>query len=184
MGFNSGLKGLITQKSAVLNMHSSFQCRPRCTVRTFNATHAAGVRAEQVREKKNVMLLKDKRWKFTLWPAMKKEWERRYIDLLFLLTDKSNKMQHCIKMLLFLTLNKVQHVSDDTLPIIKSLKLHKQPLVLHNNVGGCRTYSCWTLSDTVCLTTSNNCTSENLPQYYGKPEAACVPVPVATLSKA
>jgi len=34
-------------------------------------------------------------------------------------------------MLLFFILNKAQHVSGDTPPIIRSLKLHKQPLVLH-----------------------------------------------------
>jgi len=40
-------------------------------------------------------------------------------------------MQQCIKLLLFLILNEAQHVSVDTPPIIRSLKLHKQPLVLH-----------------------------------------------------
>jgi hypothetical protein len=35
------------------------------------------------------------------------------------------------KFLLFLILNEAQHVSGDTPPIIRSLKLHKQPLVLH-----------------------------------------------------
>jgi hypothetical protein len=40
-------------------------------------------------------------------------------------------MQQCIKILLFLILNKAQHISGDTPPIIRSLKLHKQPLVLH-----------------------------------------------------
>ena len=40
-------------------------------------------------------------------------------------------MQQCIKILLFLILNEAQHVSGDTPPIIRSLKLHKQPLVLH-----------------------------------------------------
>ena len=39
-------------------------------------------------------------------------------------------MQQSIKILLFLVLNKAQHVSGDTPPIIRSLKLHKQPLVL------------------------------------------------------
>ena len=39
-------------------------------------------------------------------------------------------MQQCIKILLFLILNKAQHVSGDTPPIIRSLKLHKQPTVL------------------------------------------------------
>jgi len=40
-------------------------------------------------------------------------------------------MQQCINILLFLILNEAQHVSGDTTPIIRSLKLHKQPLVLH-----------------------------------------------------
>ena len=48
-----------------------------------------------------------------------------------ILTENPNKMQQCIKILLFLILNKAQHVSGDTPPIIRSLKLHKQPLVLH-----------------------------------------------------
>jgi hypothetical protein len=46
-------------------------------------------------------------------------------------SEKSNKMQQCIKILLFLILNEAQHVSGDTPPISKSLKLHKQLLVLH-----------------------------------------------------
>jgi hypothetical protein len=40
-------------------------------------------------------------------------------------------MQHSIKILLFLILNEAQHVLADTPPIIRSLELHKQPLVLH-----------------------------------------------------
>jgi len=39
-------------------------------------------------------------------------------------TEKSNKMQQCIKILLFLILNEAQHVLCDTPPIIRSLKLH------------------------------------------------------------
>ena len=58
-------------------------------------------------------------------------------------------MQYCIKILLFLILHEAQHVSGDTPPIIRSLKLHKQPLVLHNTVEGCWTCSCWTLSGSV-----------------------------------
>jgi hypothetical protein len=50
---------------------------------------------------------------------------------LLILTEKNNKMQQCIKILLFLILKEAQHISGDTLPIIRSLKLHKQPLVLH-----------------------------------------------------
>jgi hypothetical protein len=48
-----------------------------------------------------------------------------------LTVKKTNKMQQCIKILLFLILNEVQHASGDTPPIIRSLKLHKQPLALH-----------------------------------------------------
>ena len=65
------------------------------------------------------------------------------------LQRKLNKMQQCNKILLFLILNEAQHVSGETPLIIRSLKLHKQPLVLHNIVEGCRTCSCWTLSGSV-----------------------------------
>ena len=41
-------------------------------------------------------------------------------------------MQQCYEnVLLFLILNEAQHVSGDTPPIFKSLKLYKQRLVLH-----------------------------------------------------
>jgi len=40
-------------------------------------------------------------------------------------------MQKCAKILLFHIYNEVQHVSGDTPPIIRSLKLHWQPLVFH-----------------------------------------------------
>jgi len=40
-------------------------------------------------------------------------------------------MQLCINILLLLTLNEAQHVSGDTPPTIRSLKLQEQPLVLH-----------------------------------------------------
>jgi hypothetical protein len=82
--------------------------------------------------------------------------------------EKPNKMQQCIKILLSLVLNEARHVSGDTQPIIRSLKLPMQLLVLHNIVEGCWTCSCWTLS----TTTSNNCNSDNLPRYYAKPEAS------------
>jgi hypothetical protein len=66
-----------------------------------------------------------------------------------ILTEKHKKMQQCIKVLLFLILNEAQHVSGDTPPIISSLKLHRQPLVLYNTVKSCHTCSCWTLSGSV-----------------------------------
>ena len=57
---------------------------------------------------------------------------RGFVHHSTILTEKPpNKMQECIKILLSLILNEAQHVSVDTPPIIKSLKLHKQPLVLH-----------------------------------------------------
>jgi hypothetical protein len=48
-------------------------------------------------------------------------------------------------------LYEAQHVSGDTPPIIRSLKLHWQPMVFHNTVEGWWTCSWWTLSgsDTV-----------------------------------
>jgi len=60
-------------------------------------------------------------------------------------------MQQCIKVLLFLILHEAQHVSGDTPPIIRGLKLHKQPLVLYTwkvvgraVVGRCQVaYATW-----------------------------------------
>ena len=75
-------------------------------------------------------------------------------------------MQHCIKILLIPILNEAQHVSGDTPPIIRSLKLHRQPLVLHTRkvvrrgvVGRCQVGY---------LTRSNNCTSDNLPRIQNQ----------------
>jgi hypothetical protein len=48
-----------------------------------------------------------------------------------LTVENPTRCNSVIKILLFLILNKAQNVSGHTLPIIKSLKLHKQPLVLH-----------------------------------------------------
>jgi hypothetical protein len=45
--------------------------------------------------------------------------------------EKSNKMQQCIKIFITPYLYEAQHVSCDTLPIIRSLKLYWQPLVFH-----------------------------------------------------
>jgi hypothetical protein len=43
--------------------------------------------------------------------------------------EKSNKMQQCTKIFIIQYLYEAQHVSDNTSPIIRSLKLHLQPLV-------------------------------------------------------
>ena len=45
--------------------------------------------------------------------------------------EKSNKEQHCIKIFIIPYLHEAQHVSGHTPPIIRSLKLHWQPLVFH-----------------------------------------------------
>jgi len=67
-------------------------------------------------------------------------------------------MQQCNKIFIIPYLYKAQYVSGDTPPIIRSLKLHWQPLVILYVEG------CWTLSGTLCLTTSTNYTSNNLPR--------------------
>jgi hypothetical protein len=46
-------------------------------------------------------------------------------------TEKSNKLQQCIKIIIIPYLYEAQHVSGDTPPIIRSLELHWQPLVFH-----------------------------------------------------
>ena len=63
--------------------------------------------------------------------------------------EKSNKMQQCIKVFIILYLYETQHVSGDKLPIIRSLKLHRQPLVFHTGKVVGRVVW-WTLSSTVC----------------------------------
>jgi len=63
-----------------------------------------------------------------------------------------------------------QHVSGETPPIIRSLKLHWQPLVLHTWKVVC-TCIWWTLSGTLCLTKFTNYTYKQ-PSTYKKPEAA------------
>jgi hypothetical protein len=83
-------------------------------------------------------------------------------------SEKPNNMQQCIKILLFLILSKAQHVSGVTPPIIRSLKLHKQPLVLHTwKVAGCAVVGlcqvAYTLPDNV-----------QQPSTHAKPEAASV----------
>jgi hypothetical protein len=61
---------------------------------------------------------------------MQTQYCKRLILASSILTEKPNKMQQCIKIFI-IYLNEAQHVSGDTPPIIRSLKLHKQPLVLH-----------------------------------------------------
>jgi hypothetical protein len=77
-------------------------------------------------------------------------------------------MQQCIKVLLFQLLNEAQHVSGDTPPIIRSLKFHKQPLVLHTwkVVGRAVVGRCQAASDVQQLHVRQ-------PSIYAKPEAAC-----------
>ena len=57
-------------------------------------------------------------------------------------------MQQCIKILLFLILNEVQHVSGDTPPIIQEPKT-AQAASGFAYVEGCRTCSCRTLTGSV-----------------------------------
>jgi len=45
--------------------------------------------------------------------------------------EKSNKMQQSKKIFIIPYLYKAQHVSGDTPPVIRSLKLHWQPLVFN-----------------------------------------------------
>jgi hypothetical protein len=84
-------------------------------------------------------------------------------------------MQQCFKILLFLVLNEAQHVSGDTSPIIRSLKLHKLPLVSHTwkvfgrAVVGC----CQVAYERVQCTLSCATRHVQQPSTYAKPEAAC-----------
>jgi len=89
--------------------------------------------------------------------------------IILFLTENSNKMQQFIKILLFLIFSEAQHVSGDTPPIIRSLKLHKQPLglrmwkVVGRAVVGCcqEAYASWRQLHV------------RQPSTYAKPEAGC-----------
>jgi hypothetical protein len=62
-------------------------------------------------------------------------------------------MQQYIKIFIIPYLYEAQHVSGDTPPTIRSLKLHWQPLVFHTwKVAGHVVW--WMLSGTPCLTIS------------------------------
>jgi hypothetical protein len=97
-------------------------------------------------------------------------------------SEKLNKMQQCIKILLFLILNEVQHVSGDTPPIIRSLKLHKQFLVLHKwkvvgraVVGLSQVAYEWVQCTTPSHTLPDKVQQMHVrkPSTYAKPETAC-----------
>jgi hypothetical protein len=73
---------------------------------------------------------------------------------------------------IILYLYEAQHISGDTPPIIRSLKLHKQPLVLHawKVIGRAVAGRCqveYTLSDSVQELHVQQ------PSTHSKPEAAC-----------
>jgi hypothetical protein len=79
-------------------------------------------------------------------------------------------MQQCIKIFIIPYLYEAQRVSGDALPIIRSLKLHWQPLVFYT-WKVVWTSSWWPLSGTLCLTMATNYMSKQ-PSMYEKPEAA------------
>ena len=71
---------------------------------------------------------------------------------------------------IILYLYEAQHVSGYTPPIIRSLQLHWQPLVFHTwKVVGRVVW--WTLSGTLCMTTSTKIHVQQLSTYE-KPEDA------------
>ena len=82
-------------------------------------------------------------------------------------TEKSNKMQQCIKIYYCI-------FTWSSTCFGRHTAHHQEPETalaaygLHNTVESCWTCACWTLSCRVilCLTASSNHTSNNLPQYY------------------
>jgi hypothetical protein len=81
-------------------------------------------------------------------------------------TEKSNRMQQCTKFIIPY-LYEAQHVSSDTPSIIRSLKLHWQPLVLHTlKVVG--RWGCWTLSASSILNVHKKNTSRLEHNFFPK----------------
>ena len=82
--------------------------------------------------------------------------------------EKSNKMQLCIKIFIIPYLYETQHVLGNTPPIIRSLKLHWQPLVFRMwKVVGC-------VARGRCQALPDNVHQLHVQQTftYEKPEAA------------
>ena len=65
--------------------------------------------------------------------------------MMMMMKEKSNKMQQCIRSFIIPYLYEAQHVSGDTPPIIRSLKLHWQSLVFHTQCS-------WQRPPTPCST--------------------------------
>jgi hypothetical protein len=91
--------------------------------------------------------------------------------------EKSNKMQQCIKIFIIPYLYEAQHVSGDTRPIIRSLKLHWQPLVFHTwkvvgrVIGGrCQAQSTCPTTLHVCKTRGCQCSFRFLMMGGVSPE--------------
>jgi hypothetical protein len=107
---------------------------------------------------------------YKVYHASSWQWCNMHITDMFNSYRKSNKMQQCIKIFIIQYLCEAQHVSGDTPPIIRTLKLHWHPLVFHTWKVVC-TCRWWTLLGTLCLTTSTIYTYKQ-PSMYEKPEAA------------
>jgi hypothetical protein len=74
-------------------------------------------------------------------------------------------MQQCTKLFIIPCLHEAQHISGNTPPIIRSLKLHWQPLAFHTwKVVGRRVGGPCQAEKSLCLTTSTNHMPNNLPQ--------------------
>jgi hypothetical protein len=87
--------------------------------------------------------------------------------------EKSNKMQKYVKIFIIPYLYEAQHVSGDTPPINRSLKLHWQPLGFYTwkavgRVFGGRCQAQYTVPDKVHQLHGQQ------PSMYGKPETASV----------
>ena len=116
----------------------------------------------------------------TVWPTAYRQClhptglKLTFVDLYIIVEFIKKNPTRCNNVSNFIIpyLYEAQHVSGDTPPIIRSLKLHWQPLAFHTWQIVC-SCSWWTLSCTLCLTTSTNYTNKQ-PFTYEKPEAECV----------
>jgi hypothetical protein len=119
-------------------------------------------------------------------------WDMTFVDPCIIVQFIKKNPTRCNNVSNFIIpyLCEAQHVSGDTPPIIRSLKLHWQPLVFRtwktvckllppgdNPIAVNKYYYCdymcswWMLSGTLCLTTSTNYTYKQ-SSTYKKPEVA------------
>jgi hypothetical protein len=161
LGYEMQVKTSITVCSAIYcqAQEQKYAYQP-CCLMTQHQLHSPALLLELVLSSMNV---------FSILKLIIVNW--MFVDPCIIVKFINKKPTRCNSVSKFIIpyLYEAQHVSGEKAPIIRSLKLHWQPLIFHTwkivgrVVGG--------LCQVQCLTTSNSYTYKQ-PSTYKKPEAA------------